>query len=321
MTKRERVINAIQKKPVDKVPVGFWHHFDASVSPEKMIELHLDWYKEADLDFIKIMCDGYFSYPNPGIEDITCPEDWYNLKPMGEEHPYIREQVDRAKAIVKAIGEEACVFYNVFCPMSLMRFGTSEEILMTHIKANPDAVCHAFTVIAEDVKTLVRLLITEAGCDGIYFCVQNAEQKRFTAEEYRKWVTPAELDVLNYANTLSNLNLLHCCGWAGDKNRIEVWKDYPAAAINWAVYIENMSLSEGKEFYDIKPCVLGGFDNREGGPLASGTKEEVEAEVEKVLAEFGTTGIIIGADCTLPKTIPAERVKWISDKVKAMAGM
>ena len=27
MTKRERVLNAMQNKPVDKLPMGFWYHF------------------------------------------------------------------------------------------------------------------------------------------------------------------------------------------------------------------------------------------------------------------------------------------------------
>ena len=145
------------------------------------------------MDMIKVMCDGYFNYPNPYIEKVTCPEDWLGLTPLGEDHPYIANQVLRAKRVVEGAKGECCVFYNVFCPMSLMRFGTSEELLMSHLKANPEAVCHAFRVIAEDIKTLVRKLITEAGCAGIYYCVQNAETFRFTEEEYRRLVHPALL--------------------------------------------------------------------------------------------------------------------------------
>ena len=109
---------------------------------------------------------------------------------------------------------------------------------MEQLKKNPETVKNAFSVIAEDIKTLVRLLITEAGCDGIYYCVQNAEEFRFTAEEYKQIVTPAELEVLTYANSLSENNILHCCGWAGIANHLENWQDYPAKAVNWAVYIE-----------------------------------------------------------------------------------
>ena len=43
----------------------------------------------------KIMCDGYFPYPVP--ESVKAPADWKSLKPLGKDHPFIRDQVERAK--------------------------------------------------------------------------------------------------------------------------------------------------------------------------------------------------------------------------------
>lgn len=319
MTKKERVLKAFRNEPVDKVPMGFWYHFspDDDFGQETVNE-HLNWYRNYDLDFIKVMCDGYFNYPNPFIQTIKSAEDWFNITPMGENHPWITKQVERAKGVVEGVNGECCVFYNVFNPMSLMRFGTSEELLMEHLRENPMAVCHAFEVIGQDIKALVRRLITEAGCTGIYYCVQNAEKFRFTVNEYKNLVRPAELEILEYANTLSEDNILHCCGWAGDENRYEVWQDYPARAINWAVYVENMTLSEGKKYFG-GCCVLGGFDNRKSGVLYSGTREEVEQETERLVKEAGTVGVILGADCTLPGDMDFERLKWVRAKLDALA--
>lgn len=320
MTKRERLLHAFKNEPVDKVPMGFWYHFSPDEDlGQETVEQHLALYRDADMDMIKVMCDGFFNYPNPYIENVTCAQDWFGLTPLGEDHPYISRQVERVKGVVEGVKGECLVFYNVFCPMSLMRFGTSEELLMSHLRENPEAVCHAFSVIAQDVKSLVRRVITEAGCDGIYYCVQNAEKFRFTAEEYRRIVTPAELDVLKYANSLSDNNILHCCGWAGDPNRVEVWKDYPAKAVNWAVYVENMTLAQGKEFFGGR-CVLGGFDNRKEGVLYSGSREEIEKETERLLEEAGTRGVVIGADCTLPSDIDIERLKWVRAALDRLEG-
>lgn len=319
MTKKERVLNAFNNRPVDKIPMGFWYHFspDDDFGQETVNE-HLKWYRDADLDFIKVMCDGYFNYPNPFIQTVTCADDWFNITPLGDDHPWITKQVERAKGVVEGVNGECCVFYNVFNPMSLMRFGTSEELLMEHLHQNPAAVCHAFEVIAQDIKAMVRRLIAEAGCTGIYYCVQNAEKFRFTANEYRNLVRPAELAILEYANALSEDNILHCCGWAGDENRYEVWQDYPAKAINWAVYVENMTLAEGKKFFG-GCCVLGGFDNRKGAVLYSGTKEEVQQETERIVKEAGEIGVILGADCTLPADIGAERLRWVREKLDELA--
>ncbi len=319
MTKRERLLNAFENKPVDRIPVGFWYHFSPDEDlGQETVEQHLQLYRDTGMDMIKVMCDGYFNYPNPYIQRVACAEDWFSMTPLGEDHPYVTKQVERAKGMVKGAAGECCVFYNVFCPMSLMRFGTSEELLMRHMRENPDAVCHAFKVIAQDIKALVRRLITEAGCDGIYYCVQNAEKFRFTAEEYRRLVTPAELEVLEYANGLSDNNILHCCGWAGDQNRVEVWQDYPAKAVNWAVYVEKLTLAEGKRFFGGR-CVLGGFDNRKTGILYSGSREEIERETERLVEETGRRGVVLGADCTLPSDIDLERMKWVREKLEQLA--
>lgn len=316
MTDKERVLRAMDGLEVDYAPMGFWYHFSPDDDfGQETVEEHLKWYKESQGSFIKVMCDGYFNYPNPKIKDIKEASDWFHLTPMGPEHPYIRKQIERVKGVVNGVNGETCVFYNVFNPMSLMRFGTSEELLMKHLKENPEAVCYGFSVIAQDIRSLIEGVLKEAGADGIYFCVQNAETFRFTAEEYKKYVTPYELELLEYANTLSSYNMLHCCGWAGDKNRIEVWKDYPAKAINWAVYVENMKLEEGREFFGCE-CVVGGFDNRKSGILYSGTKEEIKKETKKILSRAGVKGTILAADCTIPADMPVEHLHWVLEASK-----
>lgn len=79
--------------------------------------------------------------------------------------------------------------------------------------------------------------------NGVYYCVQGGEKDRFTPEEYTKFVTPSDLKVLEHANKFSDCNVLHCCGWAGIPNHLEVWQNYPAKAINWACFVENVDLT------------------------------------------------------------------------------
>lgn len=321
MDKKTRVLSAFHCKSVDRVPVGFWFHFqEGCCLGEDGIRQHLDYYKAVDADFVKIMCDGYFDYPNEWISKIQKASDWRLLRPLGRNHPFIREQVERCKAINDALNGECCTFYNVFNPMSSMRFGSSEEMLMTHLREDPDAVLQALDVIAEDNAALAELVITEGGCEGIYYCVQNAEEKRFSSEEYRRYVTPGDKKVLDHANRFSKNNILHCCGWAGDPNHMEVWQDYEARVYNWAVFIEGMSLLEGKKFFHDR-CVLGGFDNRPQGVLNSGTKEEVEAYTQALLVAVGKEGIILGGDCTFPRGIDVQRFTWVKDTVKRFYGV
>ena len=319
MDKRTRVLNAMNKLPVDHVPCGFWFHFGGKEAHgEDCVQAHLKYYRETDLDFMKVMSDGFFAYPLS--YNVQKCEDWYKLAPIGKDHPYIKDQVWRAKRLVEEIGSERCIFYNVFAPFSAIRFATDDAFVMECLKEDPNAVLYALDVIAQDQALLSELLIREAGCDGIYFPVQGGEWDRFTPEEYHKYVSPSELYVLEHANRWSDNNILHCCGWAGDKNNLALWKDYPVKCVNWAVHVEEVSLEEGRVLFGNK-ATLGGFKtlwdaNHEEGILYEGTKEELQEYTRNMILDHGKLGFMIGGDCTISTKLPWERIKWVVEAAR-----
>lgn len=325
MNKRERVLNALNKKEVDHVPVSFWFHFNGEETMGKAcVEAHLKYYQETDLDFVKIMCDGYFPYPLP---KINCVQDFKNLTPLSANHPFIREQVERASEIVKRIGKERCVFYNVFAPFSSLRFGAreqgiSDEMVMKYIREDRNAVMAALDIIAVTNALLAKLLITEAGCDGVYYCVQGGEYSRFTEEEYKSMIAPSDLYVLEHANRYSENNILHMCGFDGNKNRLSMWKDYPAKAVNWAVFVEELPLEEGR-FLIGGRTALGGFEthweeNLQKGIIYSGTKEEVQEYTRNLILNYGKRGLMLGGDCTIDAKLDWERVRWVVEAARSV---
>lgn len=325
MDKRTRVLAAMNGEKVDHVPVGFWFHFggDEAIG-EACVNAHLKYYRETDLDFVKIMCDSYFPFPLPLIRKA---EDWNRVKPLAADDPFITEQVDRAKAIVKEIGSERCVFYNVFAPFSSLRFGAgavglSEEQVMEHVRSNPNAVMRALDAIAQSNALLAEKLITEAGCDGVYYCVQSGEPNRFKPEEYHKIVRPSDLYVLEHANRFSENNIMHMCGWSGEPNQIELWQDYPVKVVNWAVFVENMTLEQGRKFFDGRTC-LGGYETHwdgriQQGIIYHGTKEELQEYTRELILNHGKLGLMLGGDCTIDAKIDWERLRWIVEAARSI---
>ena len=325
MDKRTRVLNAMNKLPVDHVPVAFWFHFSGEEAVgQACIDAHLKYYRETDLDFLKVMCDGYFAYPLPKISE---PADLAKLKPLTADDPYVREQVERAKAIVQAIGRERCVFYNVNAPFSALRNGAAEQgirdaQLMKFLHQDVHAVMKGLDVIAETNALIAELLITEAGCDGIYYCVQSGEPERFTPAQYHKFIEPSDLYVLEHANRFSENNILHMCGWAGKKNQLTVWQDYPAKTVNWAVHVEDLDLLEGRYFMGGR-AVLGGFQtlwDQTGhtGKIYEASKEELQAYTKGIILNYGKRGLLLGGDCTIDADLDWERIKWIVEAARSI---
>ena len=325
MDKRTRVLNAMNQKGVDHVPCGFWFHFagDEAVG-DACVKAHLKYYRETDLDFVKIMCDNYFPYPLPEIKTAA---DLKTLKPLTADHPFIAEQVERAKAIVKEIGQERCVFYNVFAPFSSIRFGAealglSDADVMKLLYEDKNAFMYALDVIGQSNALLSELLITEAGCDGVYYCVQGGEYTRFTPEEYKKLIRPSDLYVLEHANRFSENNILHMCGWAGAQNQIELWQDYPAKVFNWAVFVEGLDLEKGR-FFAGGRTTLGGFEthwdeHHQQGIIYEGTKEELQEYTKNLILNHGKTALMLGGDCTIDAKLDWERIRWIVEAARSI---
>ena len=318
MNKRERVLAAMNNLPVDRPPVGFWFHFKREESlGQPCIDAHLRYYNQIDVDLAKLMCDGYFDYPNPVAKAVQKAKDWYALEPLGPDSDFIRGQVERAKAVKAGLKSDCVVLYNVFAPFSSLRFGTSNDLVMRHLREEPEAILYALDVVAQDNALLSELLIAEAGVDGIYYCLQGGEKDRFTVEEYQKYIAPSDLKVLEHANKFSDMNVLHCCGWEGIPNHLENWRTYPAKAVNWACFIEGMDLTQGKAFFGGR-CVLGGFDNRQCGIMFKGDREQIKNYTQELAKKDGPNGIIVGADCTLPGTIDVQRIQWVVDALNEL---
>jgi len=77
MNKIQRVYAAIHGNIPDRVPASFWFHFPKEEARgEKGVRSHLDYYRQADLDFLKIMNEHPYRVP----VEIKNPADWRAIK-------------------------------------------------------------------------------------------------------------------------------------------------------------------------------------------------------------------------------------------------
>lgn len=318
--KRQFVFDAFDNKKTERVPVGFWFHFAPDDlfhnRPEvirKNVEGHFKFYDTFKPDFVKLMSDGYFRYPNPKLERVEKAEDLLEAR-SGLVDDWIDAQTALVKELTDRFGSEVATFYNIFAPATVLGFVLEESgsglTVAELIKNAPEILAYVLNVIKQDLARLAFRVITEGKADGIYLSARNIQDKAVSKESYHRYITPSEQGVLNAANAVSDYNILHICGYEGARNDLSVYKDYDVKVINWAVVVEKVSLQEGKKLFGSR-AVIGGFDNTTNGVLYKGSREEVENYTRRLLDEAGTTGIILGADCTIPSDTPLERLEWV----------
>jgi len=331
MTKKELVLRVFNNEPVERVPVGFWFHYtkdeleDVFENPALLdinIAGHKKFYADFAPDFVKIMTDGFFIYPNESFIHAETVTDLWKTQSIGEHHEWIEKQVAFAKTITDFLHGEVLSFYNIFAPATFFKFARVQrkgKTLADFIAEDKDAVIHALNVAAKDIATLARRVISEGKADGIYYSTQDVNDSRITEAIRTAALEASDRVVLDAANTVSGAsgacahNILHICGYEGHRNNLAHFAAYPVQAINWAASVENISLAQGKKLFHGKP-VIGGFDNTVNGVLYRGSKAEIEAETERLIKETGATGLILGADCTVPRGIDLAHLGFVRDK-------
>lgn len=325
--KRELLQKVFANCEVKRVPVGFWHHFILGKEQfeglknedilKRAVEGHKNYFKKINPDIMKLMNEGFMGYPPVMENELKNGEDLLKIKSIGEDHPWITEQVKHVKKLVDLFKDKVFTFYNVFAPVQVIRirleFYDLDFDRFVYLAENfPNELKKAGLEIQKDLKILIRKLFKETDLDGIYYCVQNIQSPKYTKEVYDRYIKPTEIDLLDLADKYSEYNILHICGYAGHKNNLLYYKDYKAGAYNWASFIENISLEEGRKIFEAK-CVMGGFANSPGTLIDKGSIKELDDFTRELISDNGYRGYIIGADCSVPNDIDDNRLRAISD--------
>ena len=109
MTKRERLECVLSNKPVDRVPVAFFHHFtpveewNMGVTVPGAIERNIEGHKPAlekfNPDVIKIMNDTLMMMPLD-VSFVKCAAYLARIQPMSMDSEYAKAQIDLTKRVV-----------------------------------------------------------------------------------------------------------------------------------------------------------------------------------------------------------------------------
>ena len=323
MTKKEWLKKVIDGEKVDKVPMGFWHHFiphsemgkipgDPSLQ-EKYFELNRQWKKDLDPDFVKIMTDGYLMLP-VDIGSGTA-EEIADVKAV-DLPAFIEGSVRIAKGCREIYGPDTFLLMNIFSPfITLVKAFKAchkenpYDVLINMIRQNPKEMKQGLDKVTDYIIEVVKAVLGEDKADGIYLCTR---QCTMTEDVVKDYICASEIRLLEEANKLSSYNAAHICDFDGKQTDFKAYADYPVKLFNWAVKTEKITLSQGREIFGGR-TVMGGFDMNKEGVLYTGPKEAIKAETEKILADAGRQYTILGADCTVDPSIEVEHLRWVRE--------
>lgn len=319
MTKKERVVAKILGNAADKIPTGFSMHFPENLKHgDPAVKAHLDFFHETDTDILKIMNENLV----PNMGQIKNPEDWKCIKSFDLTAPFMQEQIELTENILDNCEQNAFtmgtlhgITASAIHPIeAVYGYDAVRQLLADHLRENKAPVFDAMKRIAQGMCCLARKYI-ELGLDAVYYASLGGENCYFTDEEFAEFIEPLDKLILSEIKKAGGYSFLHICK---DGLNMQRYKNYVDCTdvVNWGVYEVPFTIEQGKKLFPGK-TIMGGLANR-SGVLVDGTDEELEKSVREIIAEYGSEKFILGADCTIPTELPYNRIKKITEIVRAI---
>jgi uroporphyrinogen decarboxylase len=324
MTKRERVLAAVSRRAVDRLPVAFWRHVpDVDHTAAGLAEAMLAFHRRWDLDLVKVMSSGvycvedwgcrvaYTGSPNGAKQCIEhavkTRADWARIRPLDPGAGALGRELEAVRRIRKGRADDAPILHTAFSTLTIARKLAGERLAQDLAEA-PDAVLPALEAITETTVRHARAAL-EAGADGLFLATQAATPDVAGAETFARHDLPSLRRVLEAARAAA-LNVLHV---HGKGIYFDALADLPAAAVNWHDRLTPPTLAEAKRRRR-DGAVVGGLG--EATTLRRGPADAVAAEVSDAVRQTDGVGLILGPGCVLPLDVPEAALQAVVDTAR-----
>src|SRR5438046_7515092 len=226
MTKRERIVATLARRPVDRPAVAFWRHVpDCDHDSNLLADAMLAFHRRFDLDLIKVMSSGVYCVEDWGCRVAyrgspngakTCTQhairyvsDWAKLKPLDPGRGALGRELEALRLILSGRSDDVPVLHTVFAPLTIARKLAGEQ-LDRDLRDHPHAVLGALDVITETVIRYVAE-VGKAGADGIFYASQTASRDVMAERDHSRFGMPNSWRVLERlgGGTMSASRLAH----------------------------------------------------------------------------------------------------------------
>ena len=324
MTKRERVLAALARAPVDRAPVAFWRHApEVDHTAKGLAEAMLAFHRRFDLDLVKIMSSGVYCVEDWGCKVAytgapsgakQCTEhavktaaDWARVRELDAGAGALGRELEALRLIVRGRHDDAPVLHTIFTPLTIARMLAGER-LDADLLARPEAVAPALEAITRTVTRYAAAAL-EAGADGLFVATQTASREVFAGDEFARFGLPGTRRLLEGMAGRSTLTLLHI---HGRDIAFDELAALPVHAINWHDRLTPPPLDEAQRRF--AGAVVGGLSEQE--TLRRGPAAAVAAEVGDALRRTGGRGLIVAPGCGLPLDVKDEHLDAVVGAVK-----
>jgi uroporphyrinogen decarboxylase len=296
LSHKERTDRALKGEELDRPPFSFWHHYKKP-TPQEEGQLHLDFHRKYNTDFVKVMND--FDYPR------STTGKWYELKPLDSPYP---NQLRTLEVVRDGLNGDAYFIDTLYGPyMTAMLLlaadpqfankGQSGEdrtevidALHNFQKEHPQEWENAMEAITESTINHIHRA-KQTGASGALVSIFNATSKFGSVSEYERYSRPYDKRVMD-ALADTKLSFLHLHSL--ERPYLSQFQDFHAPVINYSVKTSGIPIAEVRKQYP--QTIAGGVDEIDYDKL---TVEDIRRQWTSAREQAGSK-YIVTPGCSVP---------------------
>ncbi len=328
MNKQDRLTKTIAGEPTDRVPVTLWWHWPGD--DQRTADLArsvIEFQKTYDWDFVKVTPASSFCVTDYGLQDewegnlegtrtvtkrvVNRSLDWTELRPLDPLKGALGRQLECLRLVGDGLrNDDAPIIQTVYSPLAQAKFLSGNDLLLRHLRTNPDRVHTGLNAITESTLRFIDAL-KRYPVAGIYFAVQHASYDVMSEEEYRQFGLPYDLKILEALPDKWWLNILHL---HGDTPMFKICSQLPAHAINWHDQETEPDLAQGKLMFNGAVC--GGLSRWQH--MHHGTPNSIREQARTAMKIAGNRRFILAPGCAAMITTPLSNIRAMREVVETV---
>jgi uroporphyrinogen decarboxylase len=326
MNKRERLAKTIAGEATDRAPVALWRHWPGDDQrAADLARSTVEFQKTYDWDFVKLTPASSFCVSDYGVQDewegnlegtrtivkrvVLRSLDWTDLRPLDAARGALGRQVECARLVCDSLrGDDVPVLQTIFSPLAQAKHLAGNDLLIQHMRTNPDRVHTALNIITESTLRFIEAL-KRLPLDGIFYAIQHASYDKLSEEEYKTFGLPYDQKILEALPDKWWFNMMHL---HGDVPMFKTCAQLPVHAINWHDQETEPDLTQGKLMFGGAVC--GGLSRWQH--VHFGTPTSIREQARNVLVQTNSRRFILSTGCVTMITSPLSNIRAVREVVE-----
>jgi uroporphyrinogen decarboxylase len=326
MNHHERLLSAFRGEPVDRTPISLWHHWPGTEDKaETLARAEVEQQEVYDFDFVKVTPMGLKAVEDLGVEvgppyndhgeptigrlGVNSLADWDQVAHLSATEGRLAQEVEALRLIGQGLEGRTPYFQTLFFPLTNAGKLAGPRVL-DDLRQHPDVVGRALKVMTETAIEFARACLVEGGADGLFISTKYGDSSLCSAEEYKEFSMPYDLQLLEGVQDLQPLIILHLHG----KNiMFDLFRNYPVDAINWHDRDGELSIAEAKSLF--RQGLVAGLSN-DTEYLMNGSVDDLVADVQDAVRQAEGRRLVVGPGCVLPTELPPDKLQAMRQAVE-----